>query len=74
MARQYGHQISSEIWCLEGARGFGLWAGEIWGSRSKVGGTTLDFGSQPGSDGVLGYPNLNRDYEYREGNNFGTIQ
>ena len=24
MARQYGHQISGEIWCLEGARGFGL--------------------------------------------------
>ena len=27
MARQYDYRISGEIWCLEGARGFGLCAG-----------------------------------------------
>ena len=53
MARQYDYRISSEIWCLEGARGFGSWAGEIWGCTPKSVKSVLDFGSRPGSGRVM---------------------
>ena len=53
MARQYDYRISSEIWCLEGARGFGSWAGEIWGCTPKSVKSVLDFGSRSGSGRVM---------------------